>query len=89
MTAIDQGVTEEQHALNQISALTERIREHQRGIEDCAAERRTFIMALRDMKVTYRAIAEAMGTTEQNVYKILREYIAEQHARARQAQDNA
>lgn len=86
-TTVEQG-TEEQYALGQIQALTERIRSHQRGIEDCAKERRGFIMALRDMKVTYRAIAEAMGTTEQNVYKILREYIAEQHlAKARQESD--
>jgi DNA invertase Pin-like site-specific DNA recombinase len=87
-TTIEQGVTEEQYALNMIQALTERIRSHQRGIEDCAKDRRGYIMALRDMKVTYRAIAEAMGTTEQNVYKILREYIAEQHmAKARQESD--
>jgi DNA invertase Pin-like site-specific DNA recombinase len=83
-TTVEQG-TEEQFALNTIQKLTERIRSHQRGIEECAKERRDFIVALRDMKVTYRAIAEAMGTTEQNVYKILREYIAEQHlAKARQ-----
>ena len=86
-TAVEQG-TEEQFALSMIQSLTERIRAHQRGIEDCAKERRDFIVALRDMKVTYRAIAEAMGTTEQNVYKILREYIAEQHlAKARQEGD--
>lgn len=88
-TIVEQGVTEEQYALNEIQVLTERIRSYQRGIEDCARDRRGYIMALRDMKVTYRAIAEAMGTTEQNVYKILREYIAEQHRAKAQTQVDA
>lgn len=77
-TAVEQSA--ESIALDQIAALTEGIRAHQRGIEDLSQERKGVIVSLRDMKVTYRVIAEAMGTTEQNVYKILRDYIAEKHS---------
>lgn len=71
-------------ALDKVKVLTGMIRQHQRDIERLSRERRSVIMRLRDHRITYREIAEAMGTTEQNVYKILRDYIAEQNARAEQ-----
>ena len=71
-------------ALDKVKVLTGMIRQHQRDIERLSRERRTVIMRLRDHRITYREIAEAMGTTEQNVYKILRDYIAEQNNRESQ-----
>lgn len=68
--------------LDKVRELTMQIRQRQRDIESLSQERRTAIQRLRGSKVTYREIAEAMGTTEQNVYKILREYIAQQNAAA-------
>lgn len=89
MTIVSVEQSEEQIALSAIAALTEAIRAHQRGIEDLSRERKAFIVSLRDMKVTYRVIAESMGTTEQNVYKILRDYIAERHAAKREEEGSA
>lgn len=66
--------------LESVRELTQKIRQRQRDIEDISHERRTIIQRLRRSRVTYREIAESMGTTEQNVYKILRDYIAQQNA---------
>lgn len=74
----------DEDALGKVKVLTGMIRQHQRDIERLSRERRNAIVRLRDHRITYREIAEAMGTTEQNVYKILRDYIAEQNARAEQ-----
>lgn len=71
--------------LDSVRELTMQIRQRQKDIEALSQKRRTTIQRLRGSKVTYREIAEAMGTTEQNVYKILREFIAAQNAAAAQA----
>lgn len=54
---------------------TEQIREHQRAIEGIGQSRKQKIMSLRSRLVTYREIAQAMQTSEQNVYKIIRDEI--------------
>lgn len=70
--------------LDSVRELTMQIRQRQRDISDLSQQRRTIIQRLRGSKVTYREIAEAMGTTEQNVYKILREFIAQQNTASHQ-----
>lgn len=69
----------DEDALGKVKVLTGMIRQHQKDIERLSKERRNVIVRLRDHRITYREIAEAMGTTEQNVYKILRDHIAEQN----------
>ena len=59
-----------------VKEFTMQIRQRQRDIETLSDKRREAIVRLRENRVTYREIAESMGTTEQNVYKILRDYIA-------------
>lgn len=61
--------------LDEVKALTDRIRNHQRAIEEISAVRKTVILSLRKKRITYREIAAAMGVTEQSVYKILRDTI--------------
>lgn len=61
--------------LDEVKALTDRIRNHQRAIEEISAVRKTVILSLRRKRITYREIAAAMGVTEQSVYKILRDTI--------------
>lgn len=58
-----------------IKTLTDTIRDLQGDIETTAEDRRQVIISLREERITYREIAEAMGVTEQNVYKILKDYI--------------
>lgn len=65
----------DENALDEIKLITQMIREHQRNIERLGAKRKNTILKLRKHRITYREIAEAMGTTEQNVYKIIREDI--------------
>ena len=63
--------TEVDRMLSDISTMTEEIRDLQRKIKDRGIERRKIILNLRNRGVTYRGIANTMGVTEQNVYKIL------------------
>jgi DNA-directed RNA polymerase specialized sigma24 family protein len=63
--------TEVDRMLSDISTMTEEIRDLQRKIKDRGVERRKIIIDLRSKGVTYRGIANTMGVTEQNVYKIL------------------
>jgi DNA-directed RNA polymerase specialized sigma24 family protein len=62
--------------LTQVRRLTQEIRTRQNEIEELSKQRRKVIMSLRGESVTYRSIAEHMGTTEQNVYKIVRDHLA-------------
>lgn len=66
--------------LDEVKALTDRIRDHQRAIEEISAVRKKVILTLRRKRITYREIAEAMGVTEQSVYKILRDTITRKPA---------
>lgn len=73
---IDPDIAEPEYPeLDEVKALTNRIRDHQRAIEEISAVRKNVILALRRKRITYREIAEAMGVTEQSVYKILRDTI--------------
>ena len=51
--------------------MTEEIRALQEKIKERGVERRQIIIDLREKNVTYRKIADSMGVSEQNVYKIL------------------
>jgi predicted transcriptional regulator YheO len=66
-----------QEGLDKVGALTKKMREHQKAVSDLAKERKVVVQELRDKfglgkdKITYKQIAQAMGTTDQSVYKIL------------------
>jgi predicted transcriptional regulator len=62
----------DQPTLDEVRVMTRVIRDHQEQIIRLGKKRRVLVLALRDHRVTYREIAEAMGSTEQNVYKIIR-----------------
>lgn len=63
--AVEQG-------LEEVRLMTRMIREHQEQIVKLAKKRKARVMKLRRSKVTYREIAEAMGTSEQTVYNVIR-----------------
>lgn len=75
LTDIPEIVEPDYPELDEVKALTVRIRDHQRAIEEISAVRKKVILTLRRKRITYREIAEAMGVTEQSVYKILRDTI--------------
>lgn len=64
--------TKNDDVLEEVSLITKMMREHQKQIASLSKKRAAKVMKLRENKVTYRQIAEAMGTTEQSVYNIIR-----------------
>ena len=62
--------------LEEIKSLTVLMRGHQTAIDEISTLRRKLILGVRDKRITYREIAEAMNVTEQSVYKILAPSIA-------------
>ena len=75
VAAYDDVEQRDENSLDEVKLITQMIREHQKSIEKLGLKRRAKILNLRKHRITYREIAEAMGTTEQNVYKIIREDI--------------
>jgi hypothetical protein len=57
--------------LEEIRSLTILMRGHQKAIEEISTIRKNLILKVRNKRITYREIAEAMQVTEQSVYKIL------------------
>jgi DNA-directed RNA polymerase specialized sigma subunit len=58
--------------LDEVKLLTDAIRTHQTQIQDLGKRRKQLILRLRKQRITYREIAEAMGVSEQLIYKIIR-----------------
>lgn len=65
--------------LAQVTGYTDTIREHQERADLAAAERKTLVRLLReaDPPVTFKRVADAMGTTEASVYKLVRKKAGE------------
>ena len=68
-----------QDGLDRVAAITKEMRDHQEAIARLSKDRKDVVLALRtqfgsaesDERITFKKIAEAMGTTDQSVYKIL------------------
>lgn len=58
--------------LDEVKLLTDAIRTHQSQIQDLGKRRKQLILRLRKQRITYREIADAMGVSEQLIYKIIR-----------------
>lgn len=58
--------------LEEVRMITNAMREHQTQISDLGKRRKQLILRLRKQRITYREIAEAMGVSEQLIYKIIR-----------------
>jgi len=64
--------------LEEVKMITDAMREHQSQISDLGKRRKQLILRLRKQRITYREIAEAMGVSEQLIYKIIRNDIDRQ-----------
>ena len=62
--------------LEEVKLLTDAIRTHQIQIQDLGKRRKQLILRLRKQRITYREISEAMGVSEQLIYKIIRNDIS-------------
>ena len=61
--------------LEEVRMITDAMREHQSQISDLGKRRKQLILRLRKQRITYREIAEAMGVSEQLIYKIIKDDI--------------
>jgi len=61
--------------LDEVKILTDAIRTHQSQIQNLGKRRKQLILRLRKQRITYREISEAMGVSEQLIYKIIRDDI--------------
>ena len=64
--------------LEEVKMITDAMREHQSQISDLGKRRKQLILRLRKQRITYREIVEAMGVSEQLIYKIIRNDIDRQ-----------
>lgn len=58
--------------LEDLTTINNVIRTHQNQMTDLLKRRKQLILRLRKQRITYREIAEAMGVSEQLIYKIIR-----------------
>jgi DNA-binding NarL/FixJ family response regulator len=68
-------VVENESLLNAISDATEAIRASQETILNASNFRSQQVLEARKNGISYRAIAQAMGTSEQTVYKIIQPHL--------------
>lgn len=61
--------------LDEVKIMTVAIREHQNSIHELGQRRKQLILRLRKQRITYREIAQAMGVSEQLIYKIIKDDI--------------
>ena len=57
--------------LEELKNMTILMRNHEQAIKDISRERAQIAARLRRRTVSYRTIAQAMGVSQQNVYKML------------------
>jgi len=72
MSTVLEAVELDGQGLDEVKLLTEAIRTHQSQIHDLGKRRKQLILRLRKQRITYREIAQAMGVSEQLIYKIIR-----------------
>jgi len=68
-------IAENNQTLAEITEATEWIRFNQDSILSYSKGRTELVMEARSRGISYRAIAEAMGTSEQTVYKIVKPFL--------------
>ena len=76
MSTVMQAIELDGKGLDEVKLLTDAIRTHQVQIQDLGKRRKQLILRLRKQRITYREIAEAMGVSEQLIYKIIRNDIS-------------
>ena len=76
MSTVMQATELDGKGLDEVKLLTDAIRTHQVQIQDLGKRRKQLILRLRKQRITYREIAEAMGVSEQLIYKIIRNDIS-------------
>jgi DNA invertase Pin-like site-specific DNA recombinase len=76
MTTVMEATELDGKGLDEVKILTDAIRTHQSQIQDLGKRRKQLILRLRKQRITYREIAEAMGVSEQLIYKIIRNDIS-------------
>ena len=72
MTTVMEATELDGKGLDEVKILTDAIRTHQSQIQDLGKRRKQLILRLRKQRITYHEIADAMGVSEQLIYKIIK-----------------
>lgn len=64
-----------QQSLEELRIIAGMMREHNDQVKDLMGRRKEIILKLRKSHVTYQQMSEYLGTTYQNIYKIVRDEI--------------
>lgn len=72
MSTVMEATELDGQGLDEVRLLTDAIRTHQSQIQDLGKRRKQLILRLRKQRITYREIADAMGVSEQLIYKIIK-----------------
>ena len=68
----DMTISHDESGLDEIKSITQEMRYLQDLVSQKSKRRREVVLGLRDHRVTYRKLAEAMGVSEVTVYKVIR-----------------
>lgn len=65
--------------LEELRIVSQMMKESKQSLTDLSERRLQLILTLRKQRVTYKKMTEYTGTSYQNIYKIVRDYIPRDH----------
>jgi ribosome maturation protein Sdo1 len=75
---------ETERQLEELRLVSGMMKEHHEQIETLMKRRKELILKLKEKHVTYKTMSEYMGTTYQNIYKIIKDELPrDEHGKAR------
>jgi DNA-binding XRE family transcriptional regulator len=75
MTVFNMKESPSDTGLDEIRMMSAMIREHYAQARDLLRRRKQLVLRLRKQDVTYQKLAQAMGVSEQTIYKIVKDDI--------------
>jgi DNA-directed RNA polymerase specialized sigma subunit len=75
MTVFSMKESPSDTGLDEIRMMSAMIREHYAQARDLLRRRKQLVLRLRKQDVTYKKLAQAMGVSEQTIYKIVKDDI--------------
>lgn len=75
MNVINMKENANEAGLDEIKMMSAMIREHYAQARDLLRRRKQLVLRLRKQDITYKKLAQAMGVSEQTIYKIVKDDI--------------
>lgn len=84
MAVIRPAGKETERQLEELRLVSGMMKEHHEQIDTLMKRRKELILKLKAKNITYKTMSEYMGTTYQNIYKIIKDEIPrDEHGKAR------